>query len=118
MTRGSTRRLAVLVLGALLALGMGLPAVHASTMVAKMTVSSGMEHAGVMDCDSCVGAGDQGTQAKTCVPSCVGQVLAISPAGSSGTALDSRQPLLPPLALLPGRESAPDPHPPKATYLV
>lgn len=120
MVRSSTRRIAALLLGIFLALGMGFTDIYASTMPGAMSVTNGMAmgDTGRMDCDPCGGAGNEGMQGGDCSAVCVGQTLALSPSGSTDTALRSRQPLLPPAVPLSGRMSAPDPHPPKTIRLA
>ena len=99
---------------------MGLSAIHASTMIGDMSMSTDMDMdgAGRMDCNACGGTGEEGMQAGDCSAVCVGQALALPLAGSTDTTLHSRQPLLPPSELLVGRLSAPDPHPPKTIDLA
>ena len=124
MTRGSTRQVAVLLLGILLAVGMGFSAVHASTMIGGMPMSSGMDmgDAGPLDCDACGGAGDEGMQAADCGVdcgvACVGQAFALPLFGSIDPALHSQQLLLLLAMALPGRMAAPEPHPPKTIHLA
>jgi len=120
MTRGSTKQVAILLLGILLAVGMGLSAVHASTMIGGMPMSSGMDmgETGPLDCDACGGAGDKGMQAADCGVACVGQAFALPLFGSINPALHSQLLLLLPAMALPGRMAAPEPHPPKTIHLA
>lgn len=112
MRRSSFRRLSVLVLGLLVALGMGLSAVQASDMAMKMAISGHMASSGTGTCDQC---GDQPGSSKTmvCEATCVAPAAATLPQVLTVTFdrvadYPSWRP-----AKMSGLTASPDPSPPK-----
>jgi hypothetical protein len=105
------RRIFVLLLGALLALGLSLPVVQAANMPATMTMAAGMASGHCNDC------GDKGGMAKemgNCSLGCAAPVLAVVPQTSP-----TKVALLPASvpqqdSLLLGRAFSPDPGPPRS----
>ena len=102
----------MLVLGLLVALGMGLSAVQAGNMVMKMAISGPMVSSGTGNCGQC---GDQPGAAKTmvCEATCVAPVAATLPQVPAVT-FDrvADYPSWGP-AKMSGLTASPDPSPPK-----
>jgi hypothetical protein len=133
MTAWSPKQILVLLLAALVTAGLGFAAVQANGMSVKMAMMSDdgitappnnsmammPDVGGNGDCDACAGgASDHGNQ-MPCSPVCVSPALAVLPQLQALAAI-LRTPQMPVsrLALLHGRNSLPDPSPPKPSDLV
>jgi hypothetical protein len=116
MERRSTRKLLVLLLGAFLALGLGLSAVQAGEMAVKMTLASDM---GMPGNDGCSGCGGDDGNAKTgaCHPVCTVAATAVLSSGPvvALTVPDAPFPALSPVFA--SHASSPDPSPPRGRVL-
>lgn len=119
MKRWSARQLVALFLAVFVTVGMSLSAVQASDMTAKMAMASDMGASSHGGCDGCPGGGnDDGMKAMPCATVCVAPVLAVLPQ-VVGMVLVQRpgSPIVARVALLDGRASPPDPHPPRPTSI-
>lgn len=133
MARSSPKHVLVMLLAVFLTAGFSLSAAQASIMSAKMmmTTGSGMtmpagtgmaemaDTAMNGDCNACLkGAGDTG-KPMHCPPTCIAPVLAVLPQGLAITVVPQvQQPSALPTPFLHGRNSLPDPFPPKSIDLV
>jgi hypothetical protein len=117
MTRVSFRRLSVLVLGLLVALGMGLSVVQAGTMATKMATAGHMASSSSDGCGQC---GDQpgGTNKIVCEATCVAPAAATLPQFLAVTF--DRATVFPwwRSARLAGLTASPDPSPPRPIDLA
>jgi hypothetical protein len=120
-----------MLLAVFLTAGFSLSAAQASVMSAKMTTGSGMampadtgmaEMADTpmnSDCNACLkGVGDTG-KPMHCPPTCIAPVLAVLPLEFAAmTVIRAPLPSALPTPFFHGRNSPPDPFPPKSTDLV
>lgn len=117
MNRWSARKLVAVVLAVLVTLGMGLSAVQATDMAAKMTMPSemaGSTHDGCQGCPE--GSGDDGMAGMTCGSVCTAPALAVLPEqGASMPALQKPARFMVRALLRDGRFAPPDPYPPRTT---
>lgn len=118
MARMLTRQILVLLLAVFVTAGMGLSAVQASNMSFKMMdMAPGMAASDSGNCDHCVSPGDSKGMAACVTAGCVAPAVADFP---SVQALDVASVTVhyrhQDLALL-GRDSGPDPYPPRTTNI-
>ena len=118
MKCASFRQVFVLLLGIFVTLGMGLFAVQANTMNIKMMdMAPGMGVSGVGSCDDCGSPGDSKGMAVCVTPGCVAPVAAHVPSMQAlNITSEPAQHLHLDLAL-PGRDSGPDPYPPRTSNI-
>jgi hypothetical protein len=113
----SSRRIFILLLGALVALGMNLSVVQAGEMSAKMTMSPAMSASG--NCHTC---GDDGGMAHkkmdSCSFGCVTPAIAAVPQTTPAGFVQASLPVPLQDSLLLGRLSSPDPLPPRSSDLT
>jgi len=110
MEGSSVRKLRIVALGLLLALGMALPPVHASDMTMTSDMASDSCIAGKAGCD--LGGVDHGGSTE-CGTICPAMFLAVLPAELRVVVLDGDQPLMPATTAYAGRSFSPDPAPPR-----
>lgn len=113
MNRSRLRQIFALMLGFLVALGMTVSVVQATTMSLKMATAPGMGAANDGKCDEC-GNGGSGMKATGCgTAMCASAVVAALPQALSVTRGDPRERSLSTPTLLVGRTFSPQPHPPR-----
>ncbi|HZZ62069.1 MAG TPA: hypothetical protein VFE63_13005 [Roseiarcus sp.] len=117
MNRWSLRQALVLLLAVFVTTGMGLSAVRANDMAAKMAMPSGMGaaagHAGCQHCPD--GAGKGGAKATPCATVC-GALIMPRHHDPEPTIMAPTAAVYPAsLALRHGRALRPDPHPPRTS---
>ncbi len=125
MKRRIARQVFFIMLSVLVALGMSLHLLQADGMTGQamtntMVMVSDMGAAGPSDCHAC-GKSNSNSNAKmmSCGSICTASVVALLPQGlpiNQNFALILATPAATPL--LPGRMTAPDPSPPKSSYLA
>ena len=135
MTRWSPKQIFALLLAVFVTAGLSLTAVQASDMSVKMTMMSGsgmtmpsdtgtttMSDMGVTgggDCDACAGGTRDHGYPMSCWPVCVAPVFAVLPQGLAVTTIGQMAQLYSStFQLLRGRDSLPDPSPPRPSDLV
>lgn len=114
MSRLLVRQMIVLLLAVFVTAGIGLSAVQASTMSLKMMdTAPGMGTSGNGKCNDCSSSSDSKAMVACVAPGCVAPVAAHSP---SAEALDIASVAVHHLHFNPallGRDSGPDPYPPR-----
>lgn len=119
MSRLLVRQIIILLLAVFVTAGMGLSAVQASTMSLKMMdTTPGMTFSGNGKCTDCGSSGDSKAMAGCVAPGCVAPVVTHSP---SVEAMDIASVVVHHLHLDPalhGRDSGPDPYPPRITDIA
>lgn len=131
MARLSPRHVFSLLLAVFVTVGISLSAVQASNMSVTMTMASetGVSHAitskSVMgaatdsDCKACFKSMGDNESPMHCPPTCVAPVFAVLPlAFAAATTIRPPQPSALPVLSLHGRDSSPDPFPPKPSDAV
>lgn len=116
-TWSSWRRTLALLFAVFVTAGLSLPAVQATEMSVKMTMTSDMG-TGDRDCATCPRGADDSGNPKACSPVCVAPAFALLPQDPAVvTAIQAS--MLPslPSPFLHGRGSLPDPSPPKPSGL-
>jgi hypothetical protein len=118
MVRPLSRQIFVLLLTVFVTVGLGLSAVQASTMNVKMMdMATGMASSGGDSCPDCAKPGDSKAMVACVTPGCFAPVAAHVPAlAVLNITFTPVHYLHQDLALL-GRESRPDPYPPRTTYI-
>ncbi|RUO99840.1 hypothetical protein [Hyphomicrobium sp.] len=115
MKRWSAQKLVALCLAVFVTVGMGVSVIEASGMSAKMPMVAHMVMSGHDGCQGCLGSGDDGMKTMACRAVCATPVFAVLSESASVPTVQkpifnaARDPLLR------GRESPPDPYPPKPT---
>ncbi|PSJ52219.1 hypothetical protein [Pseudaminobacter soli (ex Li et al. 2025)] len=98
--------------------GLSLSPVLASDMAIKMAAAD----MGMPSADGCTGCHDQGMDSgkmTTCLQVCAAPVMALLPHGlASVIALPASSVMPLPASVLPGRDTVPDPHPPRPFGLI
>lgn len=107
----------MLVLGLLVALGMGLSAVQAGQMAMKMAAAAPMATSGASTCDQC---GDQpaGTKKIVCEATCVAPAAATLPQFTAVAFDGVTEYQASPSAKLSGLTASPDPSPPRSIAIL
>jgi hypothetical protein len=115
----SWRPFLAILLAVFVTAGLSLSAAHASNMSAKMDMMSGMGTASDSECPACPGGAGGSDKPMICTPACVAAAFALVPHDMPVLAaiLVPRLPWAPEL-LLHGRDSLPDPYPPRSSDLV
>jgi hypothetical protein len=115
MLRAYVRRLSALLLALALALGPGSYGMAAPDMATKMTTAAAGDMPMHDGCNGCLG-NDRGMAATACFTFCSGAV-AVLPWVSAVGAVDTMVPLALPVVPIAGRQSPPDPPPPRPAVL-
>ena len=118
MKRWSVRQLFALFLTVFVTVGISLSAVEASGMANKMPMASGMSGSGHDRCQECSGRnGNDGAKVMVCASVCAAMVMAELPQPAPVTPFEKPVSFTVRHAVLHGRESAPDPYPPRPTHI-
>ena len=112
MGRILSHRLVRTLLGALVALTMGLPAVQAGEMALKMAAPAGAVGPALGGCTGCAGM-DKSMDSEVCLQLCPAPVSGLVPTGRTLAAGHGSTPTLAENWSMAGRTIAPDPAPPR-----
>jgi hypothetical protein len=116
MKSWSIRQILILVLAVFVTVGIGASVVQASTMAAKMTMTSDMGVSSHKDCRDCDGGDTGKMKPMVCTVTCVTPVSIAEPhVGPVAITVAPAKHLLPRTTLLLGSTSSPDPYPPRTS---
>lgn len=130
MARLSPRHVFALLLAVFVTVGISLSAVQASNMSVTMIMASetgssdavtSMSVMGAVtdsDCKACFKSTGDNESPMHCPPTCVAPVLAVLPLAFASTTIRAPEPSALPVPFLHGRNSSPDPFPPKPSDTV
>lgn len=113
----SSRQLVALVLGAFLALGMGVSALQAGEMAVKTAAASDTDASGKGVCADCGGA-DEDVDVSPCLPVCTAPAPAVLSSGATVQGAQASSAPIPESRSSTGWIFSPDPYPPKPAILI